>query len=668
MSKTTTNEVDNFLEENKYIFKKYKAIKKIGYGSFGNIYYVIRLQDKECFAMKTEKRSPKKNNLEIESFNLFRIQGGLGIPKLISYGHTKNYNILIETLLDKSLHTLFILHNRECSIIDVCLIGIQIIERLQWIHSKDLIYRDIKPENFLIGINDPNVIYAVDFGLCKKYRSSKTGKHMLPKYTGKFNGTLKYASPNSVKGKETSRRDDLISLGYMLIYLLKRDLPWEDSFKNMNRNEYYSMVYNKETNGVGKLFKGVANEFKEFIDYTRNLKFEQDPDYSYLTSLLIKVLSNNNLNYQKITFSWINKENKHLLGVIKSTSKKKKNSHARIIKNLEEYRLKKLKKNALSEVEFDKMNINNIVKDNLTQNSIEKISIIKRDESNDKKIKNTNYKNELNKEIQIKKSNNSNISNDDKNKFYNSDKLIYIKKFPKITKQNNKREKINQINRIKSTKTKKININNINKEFDLILEKQKLFNSNLYQHYNNNTNLIKMNDVRFGTDRNGSEQNPKMLSLNEFNYNKYKTNYQSNYINYNNNKNSILNNPLKKIIISKRENSENSFSHNEFFLSMDTKYKSPLNNNLRQNILNNNLKKIKQIQLIQKNLKDSYKTNNKNNKNNIKNKNDINIVLINNNLNYSTTNNKNKTRKLIKFDNRPMSSLRENYKLNNSKI
>ncbi len=665
MSKTTTNEVDNFLEENKYIFKKYKAIKKIGYGSFGNIYYVIRLQDKECFAMKTEKRSPKKNNLEIESFNLFRIQGGLGIPKLISYGHTKNYNILIETLLDKSLHTLFILHNKECSIIDACLIGIQIIERLQWIHSKDLIYRDIKPENFLIGINDPNVIYAVDFGLCKKYRSSKTGKHMLPKYTGKFNGTLKYASPNSVKGKETSRRDDLISLGYMLIYLLKRDLPWEDSFKNMNRNEYYSMVYNKETNGVGKLFKGVANEFKEFIDYTRNLKFEQDPDYSYLTSLLIKVLSNNNLDYQKITFSWINKENKHLLGVIKSTSKKKKNSHARIIKNLEEYRLKKLKKNALSEVEFDKMNINNIVKDNLTQNSIEKISIIKTNESNDKKIKNTNYKNELNKEIKIKESYTSNISNDNKNKFYNSDKLIYIKKFPKITKQNNKREKINQINRIKSKKAKKININNINKEFDLILEKQKLFNSNLYQHYNNNTNLIKMNDVRFGTDRNGSEQNPKMLSLNEFNYNKYKTNYQSNYINYNNNKNSILNNPLKKVIISKRENSENSFSHNEFFLSMDTKYKSPLNNNLRQNILNNNLKKIKQIQLIQKNLKDSYKTNNKNN---IKNKNDINIVLINNNLNYSTTNNKNKTRKLIKFDNRPMSSLRENYKLNNSKI
>ena len=61
---------------------------------------------------------------------------------------------------------------------DICLIGLQVLDRLEWIHSKDIIYRDIKPENFLIGIDDPNVIYIVDFGLCKKYRSSKTGKHL----------------------------------------------------------------------------------------------------------------------------------------------------------------------------------------------------------------------------------------------------------------------------------------------------------------------------------------------------------------------------------------------------------------------------------------------------------------------------------------------------------
>ena len=212
---------DNFLEENKLIFKRYKPLKKIGSGSFGKIYSVIRLSDKKTFAMKTEKISDKIKYLESESYNLFRIQGGIGIPKLITCGHVKYYNILIETLLYKTLYDIFILRNKESNLIDVCLIGIQIIERLKWIHSKDLVYRDIKPDNFLIGINDPNVIYIIDFGLCKKYRSSKTGKHIFPKLTGQLNGTIKYASPNAIRGKEISRRDDLISLGYMLIYLLK---------------------------------------------------------------------------------------------------------------------------------------------------------------------------------------------------------------------------------------------------------------------------------------------------------------------------------------------------------------------------------------------------------------------------------------------------------------
>ena len=200
--KTSRNNLkDSFLEENKCIFKKYKPIKKIGYGSFGNIYSAIRIKDKSLFAMKTEKIATGKKILESESFYLFTLQHGFGFPKLISYGHTKKYNILIETLLGKSLFNIFLERKIKSNLNDICLIGIQILDRLEFIHSKDIIYRDIKPENFLIGINDPNVIYIVDFGLCKKYRSSKTGKHILPKLTGKFNGTLRYASPNVIRGK-----------------------------------------------------------------------------------------------------------------------------------------------------------------------------------------------------------------------------------------------------------------------------------------------------------------------------------------------------------------------------------------------------------------------------------------------------------------------------------
>ena len=331
-----------FIKENKYIFKKYKTIKQIGYGSFGNIYSVLRMKDKKYFAMKTENKSlVGKLSLESESYFLFILQGGFGIPKIITYGHSKNYNILIETLLGKSLFHIFLERSNECKITDLCLIGIQIIDRLEYIHSKDIVYRDVKPENFLIGIEQPNVIYIVDFGLCKKYRSSKTGKHILPKLTGKFNGTLKYASPNVVRGKESSRRDDLISVGYLLINLLKKKLPWQSTFKNLDTQKYNKLLNLKETNAHGSLFNDIPKELSEFIKYSRNLKFEQDPNYSYLRSLLIKIIENNKLNYKAITFSWIKNNDRELPGVPRNNSLRKVSPKVRLLKNLEEDRIKK---------------------------------------------------------------------------------------------------------------------------------------------------------------------------------------------------------------------------------------------------------------------------------------------------------------------------------------
>ena len=141
---------DNFLEENKYIFKKYKTIKQIWYGIIRNVYSVIRITDNLPFAMKTEIINGESKTLESEAYYLFELQGGIGIPKFISYGHIKKYNILIEELLDKSLYDIYIEKGKKCELEDACLIGLQILDRLEYIHSKNLIYRDIKPENFLI--------------------------------------------------------------------------------------------------------------------------------------------------------------------------------------------------------------------------------------------------------------------------------------------------------------------------------------------------------------------------------------------------------------------------------------------------------------------------------------------------------------------------------------
>ena len=327
--------IDDFLSNNKLIFKKFRPIGKIGFGTYRNVYSAIRIKDQCMFAMKTEKITSIKKTLESEAYYLFLLQGGFGIPQFISYGQSKKYYILIETLLGKNLYQIFIEDKRTCKISDACLIGHQILDRLEWIHSKNLIYRDMKPSNFLIGIKDPNVIYMVDFGLCKKYRSTKTGKHILPGKTRYFNGTMKYASSYSLKGNLPTRRDDLIALGYILLFLIKKELPWDEQGKILNQTNYKEYINLKETDGNGELFHNIPEELIEYVKYTKKLKFSETPDYSYLHSLFNNLLSRKFLNYRLLTFSWIDPKNKELLGMPKS-SQKKTSHRKRLLKSIQE--------------------------------------------------------------------------------------------------------------------------------------------------------------------------------------------------------------------------------------------------------------------------------------------------------------------------------------------
>ena len=168
---------------------------------------------------------------------------------------------------------------------------------------------------------------------------------------------MRYASSNVVRGKESSRRDDLISLGYMLIYLLKRKLPWPNSFKGLTRQKYLDLIHSKETNDDGKLFNNLQEELVDYMKYTKNLKFEQDPDYSYLRHLLRKILFNINLNYKKLSFSWINSHNRDLSGYPKKNSSSRKSSpYYRIFQSIKEKKLKKAK--------LDNLNLKKIRNDN----------------------------------------------------------------------------------------------------------------------------------------------------------------------------------------------------------------------------------------------------------------------------------------------------------------
>ena len=164
----------------KIYFKKYKVKKLIGEGRFSSVYEGINILTNESIAMKYESRRTKFNLLESELFHLIKVKG-IGIPKIISFGRNYSFNILIEELLGPSMKQLWNLNKnikQKALLKTVCMLAIQSLDILQFIHSKYYIHNNIKPNSLLIGNKDRNIIYLVGFGLSSKYRSNRTGKHI----------------------------------------------------------------------------------------------------------------------------------------------------------------------------------------------------------------------------------------------------------------------------------------------------------------------------------------------------------------------------------------------------------------------------------------------------------------------------------------------------------
>ena len=304
MDKDKSKEEENFIKENQIFFKKYRLTKKLAEGAFGDVYIGTNITTKEPVAIKIEPRKIAKPLLEAEAYFLFQLRG-LGIPEVLSFGRKKCYNILIEPLLGKSLFDIFNERRKHMPLEDICLISKQIIDRIQWVHSKGFVHRDIKPDNFLIGRKDPNVIYLIDFGLSKKYKSDKTGKHLKFNFTGKLTGTVRFASANALRGGEQSRRDDLESIAYMIIFFMRGKLPWQ-GVTGTKKMERYLKIYKMKKNVTPEdLCKSLPPQMAQFTKYVKQLEFEQEPDYNYLRSLFNSILNQRKKNFDSLTFSWI---------------------------------------------------------------------------------------------------------------------------------------------------------------------------------------------------------------------------------------------------------------------------------------------------------------------------------------------------------------------------
>ena len=239
----------------KLIFKvnKYKIKKLINKSSCSLVYEGLNIKENEPVALKFEKRTNQFHFLESEAFILFNIKG-FGIPKIITYGKNNNFNILIEEMLGLSIEELWKVNISKKDLLkNLCMLALQMIDRLSYIHSKDIIHKDIKPSNFLIGRKDPKNIYLIDFGFSQKYRSSRTGKHIQFKKTKIVCGSLKYLSINGNNGYVSSRRDDLESLAYALISLTHNSLPWSNVIlKEKNHQKIFKDIFRMKNSSLQK--------------------------------------------------------------------------------------------------------------------------------------------------------------------------------------------------------------------------------------------------------------------------------------------------------------------------------------------------------------------------------------------------------------------------------
>ena len=263
---------------NRKFFSKFRTIKKLGEGSFGKVYKAE--YNNEYFALKFENRTKGQSLLENEATIMTYLKGP-NIPLIKSFGYSGDYNILVMQLMDKSLEDIFN-KKKKFSVKTTCMIGYQMVNVLQYIHDRHIV----------MGANENNAhLYLLDFGLAKKYRSSRTLIQYPLIKKKKLTGTARYASIHALEELEQSRRDDLESVGYVLMYFLRGGLPWQGLKIRSKEDRYKKILAKKKETSSEELCKGFPEEFREFVEYTRNLEYSEQPDYDMLRNKFVNLVT-----------------------------------------------------------------------------------------------------------------------------------------------------------------------------------------------------------------------------------------------------------------------------------------------------------------------------------------------------------------------------------------
>ncbi|OHT11047.1 Casein kinase I [Tritrichomonas foetus] len=279
---------------------------KIGQGSFGEVFIAEDLKTHENIAIKIESPKIRLPQLSMESKIYTIFNGAINIPHFIWYGSYGQSNAMAFELCGKSLKNLFLLCRRRLSLKTVLMLADQMLTTIEYVHTRHFIHRDLKPDNFVMGLGKKsNQLYLIDFGLSRKYRDPQNLEH-VPFCTNKLlTGTARYASINALKGYEQSRRDDMEALGYVWIYLMRGSLPWMGITAKETKQKYDKILSMKKHTPIEDLCLGFPEEFVQYFNLVRQLKYTDEPDYAGYRKLFRDLFSSLNYEYD-YKYDWCN--------------------------------------------------------------------------------------------------------------------------------------------------------------------------------------------------------------------------------------------------------------------------------------------------------------------------------------------------------------------------
>lgn len=289
----------------------YKIGKKIGEGSFGVLFEGSNIINGVAVAIKFEPRKTEAPQLRDEYRTYKHLQGCDGIPNAYYFGQEGLHSILVIDLLGPSLEDLFDWCGRRFSVKTVVQVALQMLNLIEEVHRHDLIYRDIKPDNFLIGrqgLPDENKVHLIDFGMAKQYRDPRTKQHIPYREKKSLSGTARYMSINTHLGREQLRRDDLEALGHVFFYFLRGQLPWQGLKAPTNKQKYEKIGDKKRTTLAPILCEGLPKQFADYLTSVRSLPFEAEPPYEEYRMLLVSALDDMGLRCDG-DFDWMHLNN-----------------------------------------------------------------------------------------------------------------------------------------------------------------------------------------------------------------------------------------------------------------------------------------------------------------------------------------------------------------------